>query len=292
MCVHSRGQGREEISGTFPLVGVSPIGLVKLPNVENSSTELTDLESHHTHFFLVPGDQWGDESPWLARIASQIAGDYPSVTVLINGGSIALVDAIENLKVHRPLVVIESSGRLADEIAEAVNHPEQEIRREVANLTEIGEITLFDLEDSFDQFKEIFKKKIFTVMNDLLESVEVTQIQSSSVLNEILLADIWRAFVIYDRSAINAQKRFLFLRLWILRLSVVLTCVAVFHSQFPNILVINTSFLVQLIPDFPKTINILQIFVILIPISVSILLAGSVILSTVIDCEFQKKEII
>jgi hypothetical protein len=95
-------------------------------------------------------------------------------------------------------------------------------------------------------------------------------------LNEILLADIWRAFVIYDRSAINAQKRFLFLRLWILRLSVVVTCVAVFHSQFPDILVINTSFLIQLIPDFPKTINILQIFVILIPISVSILLAGAV----------------
>lgn len=95
-------------------------------------------------------------------------------------------------------------------------------------------------------------------------------------LNEILLADIWRAFVIYDRSAINAQKRFLFLRLWILRLSVVVTCIAVFHSQFPDILVINTSFLVQLIPDFPKTIDILQIFVILIPISVSILLAGAV----------------
>jgi hypothetical protein len=95
-------------------------------------------------------------------------------------------------------------------------------------------------------------------------------------LNEILLADIWRAFVIYDRSAINAQKRFLFLRLWILRLSVVVTCVAVFHSQFPDILVVNTSFLIQLIPEFPKTINILQIFVILIPISVSILLAGAV----------------
>ena len=97
-----------------------------------------------------------------------------------------------------------------------------------------------------------------------------------SELNEVLLADIWRAFAIYDRSAINAQKRFLFLRLWILRLSVVVTCVAVFHSQFPNILVINTSFLIQLIPEFPKTIDILQIFVILIPISVSILLAGAV----------------
>jgi hypothetical protein len=157
------GNAREEISGTFPLVGFSPDGLVKLPDDETSSTELTDLEPHHTHFFLVPGDQWGDESRWLARIASQIAGNYPSVTVLINGGSIALVDARENLKVHRPLVVIEGSGRLADEIAEAVNHPEQEIRQEVANLTETGEITLFDLEDSFTQFEAILRKKFLSL---------------------------------------------------------------------------------------------------------------------------------
>ena len=69
------------------------------------------------------------------------------------------MDARENLKVHRPLVVIEGSGRLADEIAEAVNHPEQEIRQEVVNLMETGEITIFDLEDSFPHFKEILKKK-------------------------------------------------------------------------------------------------------------------------------------
>ena len=157
------GNAREEISGTFPLVGVSPDGLVKLPDDGNISTELTDLESHHTHFFLVPGDQWGDESRWLAEIASQMAGHYPSVTVLINGGSIALVDARENLRVHRPLVVIEGSGRLADEIAEAVNHPEQEIRQEVANLMETGEITIFDLEDPFTHFKDILKKKFLVL---------------------------------------------------------------------------------------------------------------------------------
>jgi hypothetical protein len=46
---------------------VSPVGLVRLPDVETSSTELTDLESHHTHFFLVSGDEWGDKSPCLDR---------------------------------------------------------------------------------------------------------------------------------------------------------------------------------------------------------------------------------
>lgn len=153
------GNAREQIQGTFPLVGVSPIGLVKLPNDENPSAELTELEAHHTHFLLVSGSEWGDESPWLARIASQIAGAYPSVTVLINGGSIALVDARENLKVHRPLVVIEGSGRLADEIAEAVNHPEQEIRQEVAELTQAGEIALFDLDESFVQLETMLRNK-------------------------------------------------------------------------------------------------------------------------------------
>ena len=61
------GQAREEVQGSFPLVGVSPVGLVRLPDVETSSTELTDLESHHTHFFLVSGDEWGDESPCSDR---------------------------------------------------------------------------------------------------------------------------------------------------------------------------------------------------------------------------------
>jgi hypothetical protein len=157
------GNAREEISGTFLLVGVSPDGLVKLPDGGNISTELTDLESHHTHFFLVQGDQWGDESRWLAEIASQMAGDYPSVTVLINGGNIALVDAMENLRVHRPLLVIEGSGRLADEIAEAINYPDQERRPEITELMEMGEITLFGLEGSFTEFKAILRKKFLVL---------------------------------------------------------------------------------------------------------------------------------
>lgn len=96
----------------------------------------------------------------------------------------------------------------------------------------------------------------------------------SSKLNEVLLADIWRAFAIYDRSANAAQKRFMFLRLWILRLSVVVTCLAVFSSEYHKLLEINTSFF---IPEFREIIdNILGFFVILAPISVSILLAGAV----------------
>ncbi len=154
------GKARNQVKGTVPLIGVSPIGLVKFPHHSNSSSEAATLEPHHTHFLLVPGSKWGDESPWLAQIASVLAGEHPSVTVLINGGAIALVDATENVKFHRPLIVIAESGRLADEIATSLSHPEQEMRQEIASLIAMGELTVFNLSDPLSQLRELLIEKL------------------------------------------------------------------------------------------------------------------------------------
>lgn len=113
-------------------------------------------------------------------------------------------------------------------------------------------------------------------MIEPLETPEFAASSEPTVLNEILLADIWRAFVIYDRSATNTQKRFIFLRLLILRLSIIVTFLAVLHSQFPNLLEINTPFLVDFSADLPSKVDLLQSFVIVAPITVSILLAGTI----------------
>ena len=48
------------------------------------------LELNHSHFVMVPGDEWGDESNWIAQVADTVAGDMASVTLLVNGGEIAL----------------------------------------------------------------------------------------------------------------------------------------------------------------------------------------------------------
>jgi hypothetical protein len=154
------GNARQQINGTFPLIGVSPIGLVQFPNHPNPSPDAATLEPHHTHFFLVPGSEWGNESPWLAKIASTLAGDHPSVTILINGGAIALVDAIENVKVHRPLMVIGQSGRLADEIAASISNPELEMRPEIASLIKTGQVSVFNLSDTFSQLEQLLRDKL------------------------------------------------------------------------------------------------------------------------------------
>jgi hypothetical protein len=78
---------------------------------------LRRLPSHHSHFVLVPGENWGDESRWLSRVAQTLAEDRPTVTILINGGEIALRDVQHSVDAHRPVLVLEGSGRAADDLA-------------------------------------------------------------------------------------------------------------------------------------------------------------------------------
>lgn len=79
------------------------------------------LEPHHTHFVIVPGDDWGAESPWIAHAATVLTRGAPSITVLLNGGQIAYSDVERSVQAGRGVVVIDGSGRTADAIASALS---------------------------------------------------------------------------------------------------------------------------------------------------------------------------
>lgn len=117
--IRMMGQARHTIGGNFSLIGVVPQGKARLPGDRHHDDSRHDLEPHHTNFFLIPGDDWGSESPWLAELASEISVDRPALTILVNGGQIALIDLKENLATGRPAIVLSGSGRLADSIAAA-----------------------------------------------------------------------------------------------------------------------------------------------------------------------------
>jgi SLOG in TRPM, prokaryote len=112
-------QARRRIGGRSPHVGVVAEGTVRWPGSVREASDPADLEPHHTHFVVVPGDQWGDEAPWLSVVASAIAGPAPSVTVLANGGNIAYDDVRISLDTHRPVLVLGGTGRTADAITVA-----------------------------------------------------------------------------------------------------------------------------------------------------------------------------
>jgi hypothetical protein len=118
------GYARGRAGFQFPLIGIAPEGSVTWPegprsaNLIAAGSEREQLEPHHSHFILVPGSQFGDETRWIVRAASMIAkGRHKSVTVLVNGGKVSQMDVDEGLQADRPLIVLAGTGRLADEIA-------------------------------------------------------------------------------------------------------------------------------------------------------------------------------
>lgn len=118
------GKSRGRNGYQFPLIGIAPEGIVTWPDGPKtgplvfSGNEREQLEPHHSHFILVPGNEFGDESKWIVRAASMIAGNKnKSVTILVNGGKVSQQDVEEGLRANRPLVVLSGTGRLADEIA-------------------------------------------------------------------------------------------------------------------------------------------------------------------------------
>jgi hypothetical protein len=112
------GSARGEGAWTFPLVGVIVDELAAYSNA--SGAYAVDLEPNHTHFVFVPGSEWGEEAPWLARLATVAAGSDGSATILVNGGAIALDDVRHSIEAGRPVVVLDRSGRTADALAAAV----------------------------------------------------------------------------------------------------------------------------------------------------------------------------
>jgi hypothetical protein len=141
------GQARSATQASFPLIGVVPADLAVMPHkMSDSEHQDGELEPNHTHFFLVPGEKWGDESPWLAEIATALASDAPSVTVLINGGEITWKDAQANVDEERTLIAIEGTGRAADRLASVAHGQDTDDR--AMQLVQSGLVKITNLKEN------------------------------------------------------------------------------------------------------------------------------------------------
>jgi SLOG in TRPM, prokaryote len=130
------GQAHARHGATFPLVGVAAAVTVALEGNRSSRPDAAPLEPNHSCFLLVPGQDWGDESPWLARVATALAGTSPSVTVVVNGGPIVLSDVAHSVAVKRPVLLVAGSGRSADLLIDALQG--RKVDEQVARLAASG----------------------------------------------------------------------------------------------------------------------------------------------------------
>jgi hypothetical protein len=96
-------------------VGVAPDGVLVTGGAPTEGRSAVDPRL--SVLVRVEGDQWGDETPMLSRVVAEITGAEPAVVLLVGGGEVARAELAEHLRRGRTIVVLEGSGRLADDVA-------------------------------------------------------------------------------------------------------------------------------------------------------------------------------
>src|SRR5205823_1365633 len=138
------------------------------------------LDEHHSHVVLAPSDHWGGETEtlfmlaeWLAEPASAERDETPPapaqpavpvVLVLANGGDISTNEVLAGVRHGWPIVVIEGSGGLADEIAGYHRAaPAQGVTIDDPVLAEIvddGDLSFFPLQASVDGLTRLLTQRL------------------------------------------------------------------------------------------------------------------------------------
>ena len=129
------------------LLGIEPTGKVTFPggpthaNVKDGAP----LEPNHTHFVLVETDEWGGETSIMFKLAEAL--NVAVATMLINGGQIAENEASRTVRNGWPLLVIEGSGRFADELSAAVRDARLDTSATIKEITRSGRVRLFSIDE-------------------------------------------------------------------------------------------------------------------------------------------------
>lgn len=156
------GEGVAARQHRSPLLGIAPEQNVAYPGKVAALATLTPLDPNHSHFVLVDSAEWGGETETMYALARHFSQQSPSVAVLADGGKIAKKELLYNVRQQRPVIVIEGSGRLADEIAHLLKEmPTAFSDSELAEIVTQGDLHLFPLLGSHTDLTQL--------LNHLLE---------------------------------------------------------------------------------------------------------------------------
>ncbi|MFQ5793679.1 MAG: DUF4231 domain-containing protein [Candidatus Bipolaricaulia bacterium] len=239
------GQGVVDRGRRSTLLGVAPAGKVTYPGgpAEDSIEDSAPLDPNHSHFVLVESNDWGGETDTLYELAEGLAKGVPAVTVLVNGGLIAKEEVLRSVRRGWPIIVIEGSRRLADEIATLCQEKPSFIDDPVmAEIIADGDFHLFSLDDPIAG----------------LERMIIRQLSRHTTLRLV-----WERFALYDDNAKRQQISFNRLQLGILTLGVLGTLLVLSQREL------------GIQNDRSWQGQVLHYVIVIVPITVSILVAAA-----------------
>ena len=155
------GQGVSKQSLRPVLLGISPSEKVTYPGklTHRAGSEEVPLEPNHSHFVLVESNEWGGETETMYELAKFFSQGCPSLAILINGGAIAKNEVLYNVRQGRPIIIIEGSGRLADEVASTLHEKSSfDSDPDLAEIITLGKLYLFQLAGSTLELEQLTQR--------------------------------------------------------------------------------------------------------------------------------------
>ena len=136
------------------LLGIAPAGKVTYPGGPSNANigDGAPLEPNHSHFVLVESDEWGGETPMIFKLAGAL--NVAVATMLINGGQIAGNEALQSVRNGWHLLVIEGSGRFADQLSAALCDRQIAKSVEVSEIVRSGRVALFHVDDPAEKLRD------------------------------------------------------------------------------------------------------------------------------------------
>jgi SLOG in TRPM, prokaryote len=147
------GEAVARSRATIQLLGIAPKGKITNPEIAGASavSDGAALEPNHSKFVLVESNEWGGETPTMLQVAR--AFNAPTVAILVNGGEVAMKEALESARNGWPLLVIEGSGRFADKVSAAVRDAQSVKSVEATEIARSGQTVLFDIDNAASTLK-------------------------------------------------------------------------------------------------------------------------------------------
>jgi len=154
------GEAVAQSHTTVQLLGIAPEGKITNPEIAGASNipEGAFLEPNHSHFVLVKSNDWGGETATMLELARAFKAQ--TVAILVNGGAIAGDEALQSARNGWPLLVIEGSGRFADEVGAAVRDCQAAKSTEVREIARSDRVVLFHVDDAAEKLRDELRQML------------------------------------------------------------------------------------------------------------------------------------
>lgn len=152
------GQGLAQWGRTAPCIGVTVADRVSWPG--HPQDDAPSLESHHSHFVLVEGRSWGDETRTMYALIDVLAQECSSIAVFAGGGQIVIQEMKATVVQGREMILLAGSGRTTDRVLAArLGQPTDDPR--LLEIAQVGKITSFDINQDPTALRDLVRRSLF-----------------------------------------------------------------------------------------------------------------------------------